>query len=198
MTQTRITAADFEEHIGPLGGYSHQCHAASIALVKCDDLWLPGQARRVARGTCPGVGGQHSWVVVGKDAYNPRAQVIDPTLWSYNPKIKGIWHGKANKHPHRPHGDGSIWEWGRPTSTGGEIVEIETASLSAEAVYFLDMVEPLDRRGWMELAGAPVLGWPAAEIIAAMDDTPELAALVPVDRLGMLTNRNPMGLYLPE
>lgn len=61
------------------------------------------------------------------------------------------------------------------------------------------MLGPLDRRAWHLLASqAPVLGWPAAEIIAAMDDTEELSAFVPIDRLGMLTDRNPGGLYLPE
>lgn len=39
--------------------------------------------------------------------------------------------------------------------------------------------------------------WPAAEIIAAIDDTKALSALVPIDILGMLTDRNPSGLYLP-
>jgi hypothetical protein len=31
-----------------------------------------------------------------------------------------------------------------------------------------------------------------------MDDTPDLEALVPIDLLGMLTDRNPGGLYLPS
>lgn len=58
------------------------------------------------------------------------------------------------------------------------------------------MVGPLDRPGWMRLASCPVGGWPAAEVLAAMDDTPALQTLVPIDRLGMLTDRNPGGLYL--
>jgi hypothetical protein len=41
-------------------------------------------------------------------------------------------------------------------------------------------------------------GWPSSEIIAAMDDTDELRALVPIDILGMVTDRNPGGLYLSE
>jgi hypothetical protein len=45
---------------------------------------------------------------------------------------------------------------------------------------------------------APVLGWPAGEIIEAVCDTPGLGeVIVPVDRIGMLTDRNPDGLYLP-
>ena len=42
---------------------------------------------------------------------------------------------------------------------------------------------------------APVEDWPAGEIFAAMDDTEGLKALVPIDKLGMLTDRNPGGLY---
>ena len=61
------------------------------------------------------------------------------------------------------------------------------------------VVGPLDYGGWSILANyCPVEGWPAGEIYAAMDDTPALKSLVPIDRLGMLTNRNPGRLYLRE
>jgi hypothetical protein len=40
-----------------------------------------------------------------------------------------------------------------------------------------------------------MIGFPAGEFLAAMDDTPATSALVPIDRLGMLTDRNPGGLY---
>jgi hypothetical protein len=49
----------------------------------------------------------------------------------------------------------------------------------------------------LSLLGSPVHGWPAAEIVAAIADTPSLAAYVPIDLLGMLTDRNPGKLYLP-
>lgn len=45
---------------------------------------------------------------------------------------------------------------------------------------------------------APTPGWPAAEIVAAMCETPNLQSLVSVDLAGMLTDRNPGGLYLPN
>ena len=45
---------------------------------------------------------------------------------------------------------------------------------------------------------APLNGWPFGEFIAAMDDTPDVTALVPIDLLGMYTDRNPSGLYLRE
>ncbi|MEO6157149.1 MAG: hypothetical protein ABIQ39_05915 [Ilumatobacteraceae bacterium] len=189
MDQATIEAA-----IGPLKKWSHQCHAASLAVVKSGVL---GEPARVARGSCPGVAGQHSWVVLGNDCYVYDAIVIDPTLWSYDDRVDGLWVGNADERPHRPHGAGDIFDWGKPTSYGGEAIKLRPArALSADAKRFLRMLGPLDRRGWMELAShAPVEGWPAGEILTAVENTPELAALVPVDRIGMLTDLNPGGLY---
>ncbi|MFT4011248.1 MAG: hypothetical protein QM655_14530 [Nocardioidaceae bacterium] len=48
-----LTIEQIEEAIGSLDLYAHECHAASIALVKSG---LLGESR-VARGTCAGVGG---------------------------------------------------------------------------------------------------------------------------------------------
>jgi hypothetical protein len=174
----------------PLKSWSHNCHAASYKLVQ------EGIGTRVARGTCRGVGGQHSWVVVG-DCYRPDL-IIDPTLWSYNNKVKGIFIGEPSTHNHHPHGLGSIWKWGKPVAGDGPTIQLASYShLSAYAKEFLKLVGPLDYVGWSRLANAPVDGWPCGEILAAMDDTPKLAAVVPIDRLGMLTNRNPGNLYLP-
>jgi hypothetical protein len=53
----------------------------------------------------------------------------------------------------------------------------------------------LDIRGWHVLAHSPVRGWPAAEIIGAMYDTPRLKMIPPIDIVGMLTDKNPNGLY---
>jgi hypothetical protein len=189
---------DHDQLNAALGGFSkwhHNCHAASLQLVRSGVL--PDTAR-VARGTCPGVGGQHSWVVVDGDCYDRSARIIDPTLWSYDPTVPGIWTGRASERPHVPHGGiGSIWTWGRPVAQGGPIVELTPATpLSVEARQFVELIGPLDRAGWQMLIGyAPVDGWPAAELIAAADDTAELSVLVPIDRLGMLTDRNPDGLY---
>ena len=180
--------------LAPLEQWSHRCHEASIAVVKAKII--PGA--RVARGHCIGVGGQHSWVTIG-DPYADGVQIIDPTLWSYDREIKGIWYGKGGPYRrHTPHGgQGSIWRYGKPTHGGGPTIELTPSfELSEAAKDFLALIEPLDRRGWDLLAHAPVTGWPAAEIIAAIDDTAALSAIVPIDILGMLTDRNPGGLYL--
>lgn len=101
-----------------------------------------------------------------------------------------------------PHGDMdglNIFRWGRPDNcTADNQIELEPSfTLSTEADMFLSMLGPLDWEGWAMLAGtAPVHGWPSGEIIAAIADTPDVAACVPIDRLGMLTNRNPNGLYI--
>lgn len=185
--------AALANEFGPLAGVSKQCHAASLALVKA------GVAKRVARGTCLGVGGQHSWAVVGNDCYDDDAVIIDPTLWSYDPGVKGIWIGTmGGELRHKPHGYGNIWSWGQPKAGDGEpIVLTPKARLSKEAKHFIELLGPLDRHGWQVLAThAPVQGWPAGEILAAIEDTEPLKCVVPIDRIGMLTDRNPGGLYL--
>lgn len=180
-----------EAVLDPLAKWSHQCHAASCAIVKAE---LVPEAR-VARGVCEGVGAQHSWVVLG-DCYADDALIIDPTLWSYDDRVEGIWTGTAKDGRHIPHGKGSIWEWGRPVHTGGETVELEPrAPFSQEALDFLGMLGPLDRGGWARLAHAPVEGWPAGEILLAINDS--IGPLVPIDIIGMTTDTNPGGLYLP-
>lgn len=171
------------------------CHAASLSVVRAE--LYPGA--RVARGMAKGVQSQHSWIVVG-DPYDKSAQIIDPTLWQYREDVHGLWVGTLADGLHMPHGgDGTIWSWGRPENAApGEEIELTPKEpLSEAALAFLEMLGPLDFRGWALMASAPVAGWPAAEIIAAMDDTKALNVLVPIDRLGMLTDRNPEGLYLP-
>ena len=187
--------AAIEAALAPLAQWAGQCHAASVALIRSGAV--PGA--RVARGSCKGVGAQHSWVVVGPDVYAYNAAIIDPTLWSYDRSVVGIWYGSAADKRHLPHGGaGNIWGWGRPDVAHGPVIRLMPKTpLSLGAQRFLDLLGPLDREGWMILAQAPVAGWPAAEIIAAMDDTEALSALVPIDRLGMLTDHNPGGLYLP-
>lgn len=190
-----MTEREFKEATGrPLSYFHHDCHNASAALVRSGVL---GECR-VARGSCPGVSGQHSWVVLGMDCYDHEATVIDPTLWSYDPRVKGIWQGLANELPHEPPRMGSIWEWGKPAPATGDVIELDRAGLSEQACVFLELLGPLDRRGWMCLANdAPVQEWPAGEIYGAMYEDARLDTFVPIDLIGMLTDKNPMGVYLP-
>ncbi len=176
--------------------WRHNCHRASIAIVKSGIL--PGA--RVARGAALGVMGQHSWVVVG-DPYGEDSSILDPTLWSYDSNVEGIWTGD-NLDRHFPHGHGNIWEVGGPppmaSVTGEDPVALTPKTpLSPGAENFVELLGPLGIRGWMTLANGPMQGWPASEIIEAMLDTPGLGVLVPIDVAGMITDRNPSGLYLP-
>lgn len=190
----QMTESQFETAVGkPLRSFALQCHAASVALVRSGVL---GESR-VARGTVEGVPGQHSWVVLGMDCYAPDAVIVDPTLWSYRDDVVGVWSGPPSAYSHRPHGWGSIWEWGNPNAGSGEPIMLDVEGLSCFAQTFLGLVGPLSLEGWRSLFNAPVGGWPAAEIVDAAADHPQLRALIPVDRVGMLTDRNPGGLYLP-
>lgn len=193
-----FTVQQAEEAIGiPFAKWSRRCHNISLRIVRSS--LIPGP-RRVARGTCKGVLGQHSWIVAGSDCYAKDARIIDPTLWSYDASVGGIWFGGARDGRHVPHGAGSIWESGRPDFPEGEPIwlTVPDSDLPEEARVFLEILGPLDRHGWMQLASScPVEGWPAGEILAAMYNTPELRAAVPIDRIGMLTGINPGGLYLP-
>jgi hypothetical protein len=195
-----MTPEQFADAAGaPLEQFAHQCHAASLALVR------GGVGLRVLRGSCAGVPGQHSWVLMdtgndpgGRGIYNPRAIVLDPTRWSYVGEAPYVLQVRAAVCGYVPHGAGSIWKYGRPLEPTGPVVPLTPSRpLSRQAQTFLDLLGPLDRRGWAQLANGPMEGWPAGEVLAAMDDTPEVQALVPVDRLGMLTDCNPGGLYLP-
>lgn len=183
-----------------LDEYAHQCHAASIAIVKSDLF----EEARVARGSLHGIMGQHSWVVLGRDCYDPLAPILDVTAWSYAVVRQGevvprVWATTGAEGGHRPHGHGHILEWGRPCSAGGDPIPLSDEALddlTPAAFSWVHLIGPLDARGWMALANAPVDGWPSDQIILAMHRTPQLRALIPVDRLGMLTDVNPGGLYL--
>jgi hypothetical protein len=178
--------------LAPLEEWAAQCHAASLKLVRSGVL--PDTAR-VARGSCQGVFGQHSWVCVEGDCYDPTHTVIDPTLWSFTDEVEGIWIGSAEVRPHIPHGAGSIWEWGQPQHNGGITIPLDREGLSQQATNFLGLIEPLDAKGWAQLAHAPVGGWPSGEILTRMAETPGLGVLIPIDIVGMATDLNPQGLY---
>jgi hypothetical protein len=197
LEQAREATADhgkIGELIGaPPAKWAGRCHAVSLALLRTG---LAGDGR-VARGTAHLIGSQHSWIVLGNDCYDPGAVIVDPTFRAATGRTPGqpmILAEYAVNLSHRPHGHGSIFAWGKPCATGGGIIGLTPKTpLSEEATAFLDLLGPLDQHGWMQLALAPVGGWPAAEIIAAMDDTPQLS--VPIDILGMITDRNPGNYY---
>lgn len=183
--------------------YAKQCHGASHAIVK--DAPVPC---RVARGTSKGVGGQHSWVVLGMDCYDPDALVLDPTLafWrgevTITPSPRTAEDVRASLRTGRnltdwhPHGWRSIWDWGRPPEpTGPEVTLTPRTPWSQDAIAFLDILGPLDEGGWRILAGAPAGQWPAGEIFDAMASS-GFEAAIPIDILGMTTLRDPGGLYL--
>jgi hypothetical protein len=185
-----------EQAIGiPFEQWAHQCHAISLALLKTGRFGYG----RIARGTAEGVFGQHSWIVLSHDVYDPQAIVIDPVLWSYDEDVTGIWTGR-NLVRHFPKGYGNIWQCGPPQPGNGIPVELTPREpLSRAATAFLEACGPLDMRGWMDLvSNLPMQGWPAGEIVAAIDDTQELRAVTPIDILGMVTDRNPNGLYLRD
>ena len=150
---------------------SHQCHAISLALVKHPEFPLA----RVARGTChnpdASIGSQHSWIVLGTDPYDPKATVIDPTLFSYSETIDDLWIGNAEEGGYQPFGwhEGlNIFDWGRPGTPQGPILEISNDyEPSLDGYRFLDMLGPLDWEGWsLMLGNAPVTGWPSGEILS--------------------------------
>lgn len=191
ITQKQLR--EVKKALAPLDQWASHCHGASLAVVQAEIF----PESRVARGFCMGVTSQHSWVVVGTDCYDTKAAIVDPTLWSYDDGVKGIWVGTMEDGRHKPHGMGSIWDWGRPDYPTGEHVSLEPpeGGWSDEAENFLDVLGPLDEQGWRILANAPVEGWPAAEILSAIAD--QLGSeWVPIDIIGMLTDRNPQGLYV--
>jgi hypothetical protein len=174
--------------------YAKDCHNGALAVVRA------GLATRVARGWCEAVLGQHSWAVVGEDCYDEDATIIDVSLWSYTGAPPQVWVGTMECHPrHMPHGRGSIWETGRPAPPGPDDMVVEltpSVMLSQDARAFLSALGPLHAEGWARLVNhCGMEGWPAAEIVAAMLDTDRLACLVPIDIAGMVTDRNPGGLY---
>lgn len=187
------TKVKLVDAIGGLDKWSHRCHECSLALVRTGIL--PDVAR-VARGVCRGVALQHSWVVLG-NPYDPRAPIIDGTRWSWTGSTPTLdYYPTGRSHEYIPKGAGSIWDYGKPPLPLGDVIELE-AELSPLAQSFLELAAPrgLDRDGWHVLANSPVSGWPAGEILGAMYDDDRLRPLIPIDVVGMVTDRNPEELY---
>jgi hypothetical protein len=94
---------------------------------------------------------------------------------------------------------GNIYQWGKPEAGDRPVIHLDTTGMSTEAKRFLASLGPLDARGWMSLfSHAPVEGWPAGEIIERAYHNSQITALIPIDRVGMLTDINPDGLYLKK
>ena len=185
--------AEIELAVGsPATTWGGRCHEISLKVLRTG---IFGEGR-VARGTAANIPSQHSWIVLGEDVYDPEATIVDPTMvvsHGSKPEILVV----KNMNFHQPHGTGSIWAHGAPPEATGDVIRLiaqEDGTLSRKARAFLDLCGPLDIHGWMTLANSPVQGWPAAEIINAMCDS-GLQAYVPIDIVGMITDRNPRGLY---
>lgn len=192
----RYTRDEIEKAIGRLDKkWARNCHAASLAIVNAH---LYPKAR-VARGWCEGVGSQHSWVVIGNDCYDCDALILDVTLWSYvrtAPYVLYTTYAEFGRY--HPHGAGHIITDLIPQRDEARDV-IKLKHLSLKAQHWLRKVAPngLDYMGWHHLAShAAAQGWPAKEILTAMYRDVRTRALIPIDRVGMLTDINPGGLYL--
>jgi hypothetical protein len=183
--------------INAKNAWGGQCHGISLAVVRTGLLGEPGTEARVARGFAKGVRSQHSWIVLGGDPYDTEAVIADPTIWHYQGAEPYVHLARNTMRTHVPHGSGSIWATGAPPEPQGNTIALDWQDPpSGAAQAFLEACGPLDLRGWMFLANSPVTGWPAREILSAVADTPGLGrSLIPIDILGMLTDRNPKGLY---
>jgi len=187
----KIPKAQIVKRIGGLDKWAKRCHECSLAIVRTG---LLADNARVARGWCGSVGSQHSWVVLG-NPYDENTPIIDGTLWSYTNQTPRLFVNLRGNLQYKPHGAGSIWDYGRPDDRSGEVITL--SGLSKTAKDFLDAAGPsgLDYTGWSVLANAPVGGWPAKEILSAMYEDDRLSALIPIDVVGMVTDKNPGDLY---
>lgn len=184
----------------PFSDWYHDCHSASLQVVRTGVF---GNAR-VARGWVSGILSQHSWIVIGEapqfaerpDPWDTDAVVADPTLWSYQGAEPYVHFSKNTMKTYAPHGTGSIWACGHPDNCDpANAVELDWKQPpSGAAQVFTEVLGPLDQNGWVQLAHYPVQGWPAGEIIGAIADTFG-EVNIPIDVLGMTTDRNPKGLY---
>lgn len=194
LAQAKAVAAD-AERLGKLigiepGKWANRCHEISLALLRTGEF---GKGR-IARGFAQGIAGQHSWIVLGDDVYDDDAVIVDPTILPTSKNEMAVVVAKARDLSNLPKGKGSIWDYGQPWQHSNETIEL-AVPLSGEARAFMSMIGPLDLLGWMQLANAPVQGWPAKEILTAIKATPRLEHAVPIDHLGHVTDLNPGGLY---
>jgi hypothetical protein len=192
VSAPRLSISEIENAIGPIQGFAHNCHGASLALVRSG---LLPEGSRVARGFAKGVISQHSWALVAPDMiYDPQNYVVDITLWSYVPEVPRLYIAKAAKS-HIPKGQGMLRTMPDPAKVG-PLVETDV-ELSKAAKSFLESWAPngMDMANWYHLLNGPMQGWPSKDIVTAAYHTKQLQAVIPIDIVGLLTDINPNGLY---
>jgi hypothetical protein len=193
MSVPKLTVEAVENLIGPIEAFYHNCHGASLALVRSG---LLPEGSRVARGFVRGVRSQHSWALVAPDmVYDPQTYVVDLTLWSYVNDAPKLYIAKASKWPHVPHGQGMLRQ-GSYSVLNGPVIKTDV-ELSPGAQSFLDLWAPrgMTMDNWRLLLNSPMQGWPSREVVLAAYKTKALSVLIPIDIVGLLTDENPNSLY---
>lgn len=191
---TNMSRFDEQELIDAIGGleqFAHQCHACSLQLIRTG--LLPKSAR-VARGWHVEIQSQHSWVAIG-NPYDPNTTIIDGTLWSYTTGDPFLHVGPSRDY--KAHGAGLIGPFRAPEPKNKVLTPKGASKLSPAATRWLKMIAPkgMDVVGWMKLVNGPMGGWPSDEIIPVLADDNQFNGLIPIDIVGMLTDKNPGNLY---
>lgn len=204
----------------PIG---QSCHADSLSLVRSGVLSRfgePGKAYQVVRGwSMPICSSQHSWVVIGDPLGVAGAIVIDVTRASYlRHEPQEVWVGRYGPKyaEYLPHGialndDGNkrvdLVDFGRIMPSKTEEVyplSAEPRTDMARAILRLMDAHKFSRFDWGRVASRlPLTGWgkpgthyeTIADIFETMCEDPNLELLIPVDRLGHVTDLNPSELY---
>lgn len=190
----RLTLGSLDLPDYPRSEWQKHSWEISLAIVRSRRF----NTARVATGYAEGISGKHYWVCLGSDVYSKLTPILDATLWSAPPFDSDVlWSGSLASGIHRPLGMGYIWDYGYPeNSSFREAIRLPEDDLSLSAKYFLARLGPMDLSGWKRLMLSPMQGWPSGEILAAMKEHPQLSGIVPLDLEGMLTSRNPGGLFL--
>lgn len=193
----RLTVGAVERAIDtPRELWQNRCHEISLALLKSN--LFDGVEARMARGAGMHIGSQHSWIVTGRDVYDDKAIVVDPT-WSSTVMSKPLVMFVPNLTAHRPHGYGEFEKY-PPHGDGEEIGPPDPSQRLSDWIKVARLAngEPLDLKFWVGMVHGPMLGWPSAEVVDWLCSVSTMVAFVPIDLQGMLTDRNPNGLYLRD
>lgn len=194
----RIIGIPFENN-----GWHNNCHAVSLAFLRKGLV-----EGRVARGSAEGVG-VHSWIVLAQEpgvkpnCYLDTAQILDPTIHCWHPGMEPLWQGIMADGMHHLPGRDSIWNHGCPLPGDGPPLELVVPDgpdpMGRRA--FLKLLEttgggPVTMETFRALYHGPLQGWPAGALLdLLLDQHPDFETWVPIDVVGMLTERNPDGLY---